>query len=222
MYICNFGTAQYYSLWVKVLTNPNHGKCSELSTSAVIISLPVWSLSQAEPLSSATSGTSEGPSNYRPPPPTHTHDKWSWKWLSVNKLKASHRWAKFCCVNQINGLITIPNCLYYRLIQHSIRGFCSTGNGPGSVPLTQPLPGVPTPIYAVVSSDDDTHHTHVTTLDNGLRVASLNKFGQFCSVGGKWIYVFRHKCRLPPKGDTLTWCHVFPQQLSREWSWKFC
>jgi processing peptidase subunit alpha len=32
----------------------------------------------------------------------------------------------------------------------------------------------------------DQHHiTQVTTLNNGLQVASENRFGQFCTVGGK-------------------------------------
>ncbi|KAH7972924.1 hypothetical protein HPB52_018933 [Rhipicephalus sanguineus] len=38
-------------------------------------------------------------------------------------------------------------------------------------------------LYAVPSAHD--HATEVTTLDNGLRVASQNKFGQFCTVGGE-------------------------------------
>ncbi|KAH7942365.1 hypothetical protein HPB49_023459 [Dermacentor silvarum] len=49
------------------------------------------------------------------------------------------------------------------------------------VPLSQPLPGFPKPVYAVPSAHD--HATEVTTLNNGLRVASQNKFGQFCTVG---------------------------------------
>ncbi|UYV73113.1 PMPCA [Cordylochernes scorpioides] len=49
------------------------------------------------------------------------------------------------------------------------------------VPLNEPLPGFPQPIYA--STNDLEHETLVTTLSNGLRVASQNKFGQFCTVG---------------------------------------
>lgn len=49
------------------------------------------------------------------------------------------------------------------------------------VPLSQPLPCFPKPLYAVPSAQD--HATEVTTFDNGLRVASQNKFGQFCTVG---------------------------------------
>ncbi|CAG0886670.1 unnamed protein product [Darwinula stevensoni] len=48
-------------------------------------------------------------------------------------------------------------------------------------PLTHPLPGLPKPIFASVSTQDQ--ETHVTTLSNGLRVASQQKFGQFCTVG---------------------------------------
>ncbi|CAL1544137.1 unnamed protein product [Lymnaea stagnalis] len=49
------------------------------------------------------------------------------------------------------------------------------------VSLTQKLPGLPTPQYATASVH--AYDTHVTTLDNGLRIASENKFGQFCTVG---------------------------------------
>ena len=81
--------------------------------------------------------------------------------------------------------LSIVTCVFFRLSKRSVRGFCSAVNGPGSVPLNQALPGVPSPVYAVVSKDDNTHETQITTLDNGLRVASVNKFGQFCTVGGK-------------------------------------
>ncbi|XP_022106049.1 mitochondrial-processing peptidase subunit alpha-like [Acanthaster planci] len=75
-----------------------------------------------------------------------------------------------------------------RAIGHRLKGrlgsrsFCSADNSSaGSVPLTQPLPGVPQPVYAALSNHSQ--DSQVTTLDNGMRVASLNKFGQFCTVG---------------------------------------
>ncbi|XP_038046621.1 mitochondrial-processing peptidase subunit alpha-like [Patiria miniata] len=75
-----------------------------------------------------------------------------------------------------------------RAIGHRLRGrlgsrsFCSAdGGNAGSIPLTQPLPGMPPPVYAALSNHSQ--DTQVTTLDNGLRVASMNKFGQFCTVG---------------------------------------
>lgn len=43
------------------------------------------------------------------------------------------------------------------------------------------MPGMPTPIYAKFK--DDANETRVTTMKNGLRVASQTKFGQFCTVG---------------------------------------
>ncbi|RWS03327.1 mitochondrial-processing peptidase subunit alpha-like protein [Dinothrombium tinctorium] len=49
------------------------------------------------------------------------------------------------------------------------------------VPLSQPLPGFPKPIYATAGKEE--HSAKVTTLSNGLRVASEPKFGQFCTVG---------------------------------------
>lgn len=50
-------------------------------------------------------------------------------------------------------------------------------------PLTQKLKDtvVPTQIKSVSSRNFD---THVTKLDNGLRVASEKLFGEFCTVGG--------------------------------------
>ena len=53
------------------------------------------------------------------------------------------------------------------------------------VPLSEPLPGLPRPIYAIGGSDK--HETKVTVLENGLRIASENRFGKFCTVGGKLI-----------------------------------
>ncbi|XP_043238615.1 mitochondrial-processing peptidase subunit alpha-like [Amphibalanus amphitrite] len=60
------------------------------------------------------------------------------------------------------------------------------GGGGGSVdisqiPLTEPIPGLPTPVgsAAVYGATE----TQVTTLSNGLRVASEPKFGQHCTVG---------------------------------------
>lgn len=50
-----------------------------------------------------------------------------------------------------------------------------------TTPLSEPLPGLPPPIYA--QADVSSHGTVVTTLANGLRVASEPKFGKFCTVG---------------------------------------
>ncbi|XP_075415934.1 mitochondrial-processing peptidase subunit alpha [Tenrec ecaudatus] len=61
------------------------------------------------------------------------------------------------------------------------RQFSSSGTYP-SVPLSSPLPGVPKPVFATADGQEK-FETKVTTLDNGLRVASQNKFGQFCTVG---------------------------------------
>uniref|UniRef100_A0A2I3GVQ2 Mitochondrial-processing peptidase subunit alpha n=1 Tax=Nomascus leucogenys TaxID=61853 RepID=A0A2I3GVQ2_NOMLE len=61
------------------------------------------------------------------------------------------------------------------------RRFSSGGAYP-NIPLSSPLPGVPKPVFATVDGQEK-FETKVTTLDNGLRVASQNKFGQFCTVG---------------------------------------
>ncbi|XP_076233342.1 mitochondrial-processing peptidase subunit alpha isoform X1 [Calliopsis andreniformis] len=48
-------------------------------------------------------------------------------------------------------------------------------------PLTKPIPNLPKAIYASAKEEHET--TKVTVLSNGLRVASENRFGQFCTVG---------------------------------------
>ncbi|XP_069604213.1 mitochondrial-processing peptidase subunit alpha [Ranitomeya imitator] len=58
----------------------------------------------------------------------------------------------------------------------------SSGSTYPSIPLTAPLPGVPKPVFARVDGQEK-YETKVTTLENGLRIASQNKFGQFCTVG---------------------------------------
>ncbi|XP_064649104.1 mitochondrial-processing peptidase subunit alpha-like [Lineus longissimus] len=68
-----------------------------------------------------------------------------------------------------------------------VRSFCSSQNGGGpvkditSIPLSQPLPNFPQAKHAMINTH--TYDTNVTTLDNGLKVASENKFGEFCTVG---------------------------------------
>lgn len=62
---------------------------------------------------------------------------------------------------------------------------CSSSSVP---PLDQPLPNLAEPPSGVVEHvhwTRDHHETHVTTLDNGIKVASEESFGQFSTVGGK-------------------------------------
>ncbi|XP_054162372.1 arginine--tRNA ligase, cytoplasmic-like [Oppia nitens] len=47
--------------------------------------------------------------------------------------------------------------------------------------LSHPLTGFPKTTFATITNEDN--ETKVTTLGNGFRVASQNKFGQFCTVG---------------------------------------
>lgn len=49
--------------------------------------------------------------------------------------------------------------------------------------LTEPIPNLPKAVYA--TAKDEYQKTKVTVLSNGLRVASENRFGQFCTVGGE-------------------------------------
>ncbi|OCT67030.1 mitochondrial-processing peptidase subunit alpha [Xenopus laevis] len=62
------------------------------------------------------------------------------------------------------------------------RKYSSCGSAYPSIPLSTPLPRLPKPIFAKVDGQEK-FETKVTTLENGLRVASQNKFGQFCTVG---------------------------------------
>ncbi|GAU97009.1 hypothetical protein RvY_08373 [Ramazzottius varieornatus] len=61
-------------------------------------------------------------------------------------------------------------------------GLNGGSKSPTEVPLSEPLPGFPTPIFANVSEKAQ-QETRVTMLDNGIRVASQPKFGQFATVG---------------------------------------
>ncbi|XP_011506331.1 PREDICTED: mitochondrial-processing peptidase subunit alpha [Ceratosolen solmsi marchali] len=57
-------------------------------------------------------------------------------------------------------------------------------NGPSVTPyppLSQPIEGLPTPIYS--SAKEENQLTEITVLSNGLRVASENRFGQFFTIG---------------------------------------
>lgn len=77
--------------------------------------------------------------------------------------------------------------LCYRFGPPAHRRFSSGATYP-NIPLSSPLPGVPKPVFATVDGQEK-FETKVSTLDNGLRVASQNKFGQFCTVGSKF---YRH------------------------------
>ncbi|KAF5301161.1 hypothetical protein FQA39_LY10839 [Lamprigera yunnana] len=48
-------------------------------------------------------------------------------------------------------------------------------------PMNEPVPGLPTPIYATL--EEGHQKTQVTTLSNGIRVASENRFGEFSTIG---------------------------------------
>jgi len=48
--------------------------------------------------------------------------------------------------------------------------------------LSEPLPGMPKSVF--VSDGGNFGQTKVTVLENGLKVASEKKFGNFCTVGG--------------------------------------
>ncbi|CAD6216424.1 GSCOCG00004582001-RA-CDS [Cotesia congregata] len=51
----------------------------------------------------------------------------------------------------------------------------------GFPPLSEPILNLPKPIYSTAKEEDQT--TQISVLSNGLRVASENRFGKFCTVG---------------------------------------
>ncbi|XP_038637762.1 mitochondrial-processing peptidase subunit alpha isoform X1 [Scyliorhinus canicula] len=65
-----------------------------------------------------------------------------------------------------------------------------------AVPLSSPLPNLPRPVFAK-SSGHDKYETRISVLDNGLRVASQDKFGQFCTVGVLVNAGSRHEVKYP-------------------------
>ena len=68
------------------------------------------------------------------------------------------------------------------------RSMCSSSNEKyvrpksATISLSEPLPDLPKASY-ILKSDNVGSKTRVTTLDNGLKVASEPQFGQFCTVG---------------------------------------
>lgn len=57
-------------------------------------------------------------------------------------------------------------------------------------PLNEPLPNMPPAPPLMLSATESwqnqhDHVTHVTTLENGIKVASEDSFGQFSTIGGK-------------------------------------
>ncbi|XP_043966996.1 mitochondrial-processing peptidase subunit alpha [Gambusia affinis] len=72
----------------------------------------------------------------------------------------------------------------------------STGGGYPNISLSTPLPGIPKPVFASVDGQEK-YETKITTLENGLRVASQNKFGQFCTVGILINSGSRHEAKYP-------------------------
>lgn len=48
-------------------------------------------------------------------------------------------------------------------------------------PMSEPVQDLPKPIYATLQEEHQ--KTQVSVLDNGIRVASENRFGEFCTVG---------------------------------------
>lgn len=61
----------------------------------------------------------------------------------------------------------------------------------GNISLSQSVPWIPPPKYATIG--EHTYDAKVSTLENGLQVATENKFGEFCTIGGKVGLLERQK-----------------------------
>uniref|UniRef100_A0A673XYF5 Alpha-MPP n=1 Tax=Salmo trutta TaxID=8032 RepID=A0A673XYF5_SALTR len=72
----------------------------------------------------------------------------------------------------------------------------SSGSRYPNISLSAPLPGIPKPVFASVDGHEQCE-TKITTLENGLKVASQNKFGQFCTVGILVNSGSRHETKYP-------------------------
>uniref|UniRef100_A0A3Q0QWM7 Mitochondrial-processing peptidase subunit alpha n=1 Tax=Amphilophus citrinellus TaxID=61819 RepID=A0A3Q0QWM7_AMPCI len=72
----------------------------------------------------------------------------------------------------------------------------SCGGRYPNISLSTPLPGIPKPVFASVDGQEKSE-TKITTLENGLKVASQNKFGQFCTVGLLVNSGSRHEAKYP-------------------------
>ncbi|XP_039269449.2 mitochondrial-processing peptidase subunit alpha-like [Styela clava] len=70
----------------------------------------------------------------------------------------------------------------------------SFSSSTSKVPLSKPLGNAPNVVFAEGDEESD---THVTTLSNGLKVASQTKFGTFCTVGILVDAGSRHECFYP-------------------------
>ena len=90
----------------------------------------------------------------------------------------------------------IPNKSCSRLLSltfskrsNSLEQHCLFSTDVGGIPLNEPLPGVAVRRpYDIVQNSS--YETSVTTLENGLKVATENSFGQFSTVGGKKDFFF--------------------------------
>uniref|UniRef100_A0A667YBB3 Mitochondrial-processing peptidase subunit alpha n=1 Tax=Myripristis murdjan TaxID=586833 RepID=A0A667YBB3_9TELE len=105
------------------------------------------------------------------------------------------RWKCFSAVSSASGLASASFSCCGRFGIAAYRRY-SSGSGYPNISLSSPLPGIPKPVFASVDGQEK-YETKITTLENGLKVASQNKFGQFCTVGVLVNSGSRHETKYP-------------------------
>lgn len=83
-------------------------------------------------------------------------------------------------INQRHGLLMLQRCRFFS--ENTPRNRYTRDSIVTPFPaLTDPIPNLPKAVYSSTKEEHQT--TKVTVLPNGLRVASENRFGQFCTIG---------------------------------------
>ena len=103
--------------------------------------------------------------------------------LSINQLIIIALYCFPYCLRLREDFEDAFLCWTWRFGIAAYREYSSVGRY-SNISLSSPLPGIPKPVFASVDGHEK-YETKITTLENGLKVASQNKFGQFCTVGSK-------------------------------------
>ena len=99
-------------------------------------------------------------------------------------MAAYPRWMSVKYFNEISRQNVIKSLLSKQRCTRILKNFYSSEST--GVPLNEPLPNVAVRPRSspATSLDAVSYETKITTLENGLKVASEESFGQFSTVGG--------------------------------------